>query len=65
MRIEYKGTPLESLLEYSKIRSIDFVYLNEDEYNTWVSEARENQILERDNGFWFTVKDSDLVFYLE
>jgi len=65
MRIEYTGTPLESLLEYSKVRSIDFVYLDSSEFSSWRNEAKEKEILDREDTQWFTVKDKELVFYLE
>jgi len=65
MRITYSGTPLESLLRYSKIRSIDYVHLDSSEYISWRNEAKENGILDNEDGQWFTVKNSELVFYLD
>lgn len=66
MRIEYKGTPLEAIIERNKVLPIDFVYLTEEEFNAWWAEAEDNGILKdgsRDS--WFTVIGPDIVFYLE
>ena len=65
MRITYSGTPPKSILEYSKIRSIDYVHLDSSKYMSWLIEAEEKEILDNEDEQWFTVKNSDLVFYLD
>ena len=64
MRIEYKGTPLESVLKLNESRPVDFVYLNPEEFKLWEQEARDNGTLGKSSEHWFTVKDFEIVFYL-
>lgn len=66
MRIEYSGTLLEQVLELKKSRPIDFVYLNIGEFYSSITEAEQAGIIDSSSaGDWFTLKDCDIVFYID
>ena len=66
MRIEYSGTLIEQILELNKSRSIDFVYLDTGEFYSMLVEAGQKGLLDSQAGVqWLTIKDCDIVFYLD
>ena len=65
MRIEYSGTSLESILNFHVIRPIDFIYLEPEEFDSWIKEAEGKDIIDGQKTYWFTVKNCDIVFYLD
>ena len=65
MRIEYKGTVLEQVLNIHKTRPIKFVYLKPSEYREGLADAEEKGILSRCDMYWFSIKNCEIVFYLD
>jgi len=65
MRIEYQGTSLQQVLRRHASLPIEFVYLNQEEYNKMVLQASTNNLLKNNDGHWFTLRTNNIVFYLE
>ena len=65
MRIEFSGTPLESVLKLNETRPIDFIYLDKEEFGLWLEEAKYKHMDITIACSWFTIAEYGIVFYLE
>ncbi len=63
MRIEYKGTRLQQVIRDEE--NIDFVYLDQEEFDDLAKEAIDENLYDKGSESWFRIKDCDIVFYLE
>lgn len=68
MRIEYHGyggSLLTQITQENEFKRIDYVFLDDEEFEDVFDEASGLNIVNNSSESWFTVTDLDIVFYLE
>jgi hypothetical protein len=65
MRIEYEGSLLTQVLQENKVIEIAFVHLDKTEFEEVFDEAKGLGMLKNSSENWFSLKENDIVFYLE